>query len=117
MIMQIGMKVMANDVMVGMAASRGEFELNAFFPLIADGLLENLRLLIRGVRLFNEKCIKVLEADAERCQEILDHTYAFATAYAPKLGYDRVTEIISICGRDVKRARKMMEEECDCITE
>ncbi len=42
MTMQAAMKVIANDTAVTMAAAHGEFELNAFFPLIADALLERL---------------------------------------------------------------------------
>ena len=52
MVMQCAMKVMADDSAIAMAAAHGEFELNAFEPLIADCLLESLRLLIRSVRIF-----------------------------------------------------------------
>ena len=51
MVMQCAMKVMADDSAIAMAAAHGEFELNAFEPLIADCLLESLQLLIRSVRL------------------------------------------------------------------
>ena len=41
MVIQTSIKVMANDSAISMAASHGEFELNAFMPLIADSLLES----------------------------------------------------------------------------
>ncbi|MEI3339522.1 MAG: lyase family protein [Eubacterium sp.] len=55
MTIQAAIQVMANDSAISMAASRGEFELNAFLPLIADNLLGSLELLENTVRLFREK--------------------------------------------------------------
>ena len=57
MVMQCAMRVIANDTAITMAAAHGEFELNAFFPLIADCLLESLELMTRAARLFREKCV------------------------------------------------------------
>ena len=58
MVMQCAMKVMADDSAIAMAAAHGEFELNAFEPLIADCLLESLQLLIRSVRIFQTACVE-----------------------------------------------------------
>jgi aspartate ammonia-lyase len=95
MTMQAAMKVIANDTAITMAAAHGEFELNAFFPLIADTLLESLSLLERTVFLFRTKCIELLEPDTERCLQLLNGSYAFATAYTAKLGYTKVSVIIA----------------------
>ncbi len=94
MVTQIAMRVMANDYAITMAAAHGEFELNAFLPLIADSLLESLELLIKAVEIFRCNCIETLKANKERCEEILDNSYAFATAYTGILGYDKVSEVI-----------------------
>lgn len=94
MTMQCAMRMIANDTAITMAASYGEFELNAFLPLIADSLLESLELAERAVTIFREKCVETLEPDIRNCKKHLDESYAFATAYAPKLGYDTVAKII-----------------------
>ena len=94
MVTQIAMKVMANDYAITMAAAHGEFELNAFLPLIADSLLESLELLIKAVEIFRCNCIETLQANKDRCEELLDKSYAFATAYTGILGYDKVSEVI-----------------------
>jgi len=91
MTIQCAMRVMANDTAVTLAASRGEFELNAFLPLIADALLESLHLLARSCQILREKCIETLEADPRRCAYLLDHSLARATSFVPALGYDVVT--------------------------
>ncbi len=94
MVMQCAMRVIADDTAVTMAAAHGEFELNAFLPLIADSLLESLSLLERAVSLFNGKCIAVLEPDEERCEELLESSFAFAASYVPLLGYDAVAAAV-----------------------
>ncbi len=109
MVMQVSIKVMANDSAMTMAAAHGEFELNAFMPLIADALLENLELLTNAVELFRTKCIELIIPNRERCKELLERSYAFATAYTPDLGYDKVSEIIDKSEGDPHKAKKMME--------
>ncbi|MDR1943191.1 MAG: aspartate ammonia-lyase [Synergistaceae bacterium] len=94
MVVQVAMKVMAGDAAITSAASHGEFELNAFLPLIADTLLENLSLLDRAAAIFRTRCVETLSADRQRCLALLDGSHAFATAYVPTLGYDRVARVI-----------------------
>ena len=94
MVMEVAMKVMANDLAVTMAAAHGEFELNAFTPIIAESLLESLELLGRAVVIFRKSCVETLVPDPERCARLLEDSLAFATAYAARLGYDAVTRII-----------------------
>ncbi|MDR3356065.1 MAG: aspartate ammonia-lyase [Spirochaetaceae bacterium] len=95
MTMQAALKVQANDYSVCAAASRGEFELNAFLPLIADALLESLSLLERAVFLFRTKCVETLSPDPERCKANLQAAPYFAASYAPLLGYDTVSRVIA----------------------
>lgn len=95
MTMQAALKVQANDYSICAAASRGEFELNAFLPLIADALLESLSLLERTVFLFRTKCVETLTANLERCKSNLEAAPYFAAAYAPLIGYDTVGRIIA----------------------
>ena len=94
MTMQCAMRIIANDTAITLAASHGEFELNAFLPLIADSLLESLELAERAVTIFREKCVEPLQADEKNCKRHLDESYAFATAYAPELGYDIVAKVV-----------------------
>jgi aspartate ammonia-lyase len=108
MVMQAAMKVMAGDVAISAAASHGEFELNAFLPLIADTLLENISLLERAVTLFEEKCVNILSANRERCLQLLESSCAFAASYVPLLGYDRVAEIVRNAG-SVSKIKEYLE--------
>ncbi|MFZ5974981.1 MAG: aspartate ammonia-lyase [Bacillota bacterium] len=115
MVMQVAMKVIANDYAITMAAAHGEFELNAFLPLIADVLLENLSLLERAVMLFRTKCVALLQPDRHRCAQLLDSSYAFATAYTPVLGYDRVSRIIRENNGDTVKIKEALEADLEQI--
>ncbi len=94
MVMQCAMKVIANDMAITMAAAHGEFELNAFFPLIADALLESLSLLVNSVDIFKTKCIALITVNEQQCQQHLELSAAFGADYIGRLGYDTVSRII-----------------------
>ncbi|MDR3204583.1 MAG: aspartate ammonia-lyase [Deltaproteobacteria bacterium] len=111
MVMEVSLKVIANDLAITMSAARGEFELNAFSPLIADCLLESLSLLSRTCQIFKEKCVLTLSPNPERCLELLERSLAFATAYGPILGYDRVANIIERENREPQKVREALEKE------
>ena len=74
MVMQCAMKVISNDTAITLAASHGEFELNAFLPLIADSLLESLSLLERAVFIFNEKCIALLKPNKRKWKKPIENS-------------------------------------------
>ena len=116
MVIQTGFKIVANDSAISMAALHGEFELNAFMPLIADTLLESLSLLERAVTIFRTKCVDLILPNRERCEEHLNKSFAFATAYTIKYGYDQVSKIIEENNGNaelIKRALEALKEEID----
>jgi aspartate ammonia-lyase len=111
MVIQAALKSQANDCAITAAASRGEFELNAFLPLIAEALLESLSLLARSAAIFRTRCVDTLAPNPERCAALLASSCAFAMAYVPALGYERVGRILAACQGDPEQARKALEAE------
>lgn len=109
MTIQCAIKVQSNDLAITAAASRGEFELNAFMPLIADSLLESLELLEGAVKCFDDKCIRLLKPNRENCEAHLESSYAKCVSYAPLLGYDKVADIIRE-SRGPKEALETLEK-------
>jgi aspartate ammonia-lyase len=109
MVIQCGIRVIANDTAITLAAAHGEFELNAFLPLIADSLLESLSLLERAVTLFQEKCVGTLQPDQAHCKALLDQSYAKATSYVPTLGYDTVAAVVKETPLAAKALEKLDE--------
>lgn len=89
---QIAYHVIAGDAAITMAAQGGQLELNAFLPLIAHHLLGNIQMLKRCVTAFGDLCICGIEANEERCKQLLDKSLAAAAALVPYVGYDRATQ-------------------------
>lgn len=110
-VIQCAIRVMANDSAISVAAAHGEFELNAFLPLIADSLLGSFRLLERSAGMLRE-AVASLEADRESCRRHLEASVSFAAEYLPILGYDTVSRIVSDFPPDeaLARCRALAEE-------
>jgi len=90
---QTAMQVIANDTAITMAAMSGQFELNAFLPLIADKLLESLEILTNAVRLFRMYAVESLVPDIAKCADHVMHSTVLTTALIPDIGYEKAAAI------------------------
>jgi aspartate ammonia-lyase len=77
LVSQVALRVIANDAAITAAASLGEFELNAFMPLIAHTLLESIAILTAADQLFIERGILPLSACPDNCARHLAHAKPF----------------------------------------
>ncbi len=94
---QLAFQIIGNDMVITLAAQSGQLELNAFLPVIAHNLFEILDLLKNGVRIFIDKCIKGIEADRERCKELVEASLVSVTALIGHIGYEKATELAAEC--------------------
>jgi aspartate ammonia-lyase len=108
MITQVSLQVMGNDQVIAMAASSGQLELNAFLPLIAHSLLQSLEMLTKAVRLFAEKCIMEIQANKERCLQLLEEGHGYITALSPYLGYDGAAALTERAVREKRKLRDVI---------
>ena len=90
---QIAYQVIGNDLTVTLAAEAGQLQLNAMEPVIVLNILQSMRMLIRGMTVLREKCIIGIEADRERCQELLEGSLVTVTALNPYIGYAAASRI------------------------
>jgi len=88
MLVQVGLYVQGLAQTVAACGRDGHFELNVTLPLIAHCLHESIRCLANGTRVFADKCVAGLEADAGRCQELMERSLMLVTALNPHIGYD-----------------------------
>ena len=86
-------QVMGHDVALGIAASQGQFELNACKPLIASNLLDSAELLTDAMSSFATHCVSGLEPDRGRVQDLMERSLMLVTALTPHIGYDRAASI------------------------
>ena len=76
------------DVTITMASEAGQLELNVMEPVIAFCLFSGLDRLARGVRALQERCVKGMSANAERCRGMVQNSVGIVTALMPSLGYE-----------------------------
>jgi fumarate hydratase class II len=93
MVLMVCAQVVGHHQAITVAGMSGNFELNVAMPLIAHDLLESIALLARAARLLAERCVAGIEADRERCAELVERSLALVTALVPRLGYDRAAEV------------------------
>ncbi len=92
-VMQIGIKVQANDFIVTECASRGSLQINEFMPLLASALLESMELLGAACGML-AKHAEGIEADEAECERQFNASVEIVTAFLPIVGYDRATELV-----------------------
>lgn len=90
---QIAFKVMGNDLTVSFAAEAGQMELNAFEPVIADSILESLKILGNGIETLRERCIKGITANEEHCLASVRNSLGILTALSPFIGYEACSDL------------------------
>ncbi|HMG19409.1 MAG TPA: lyase family protein, partial [Gemmatimonadales bacterium] len=93
MVNQVCFQVIGNDVTVTAAAEAGQLELNVMMPVIAHNLLVSMMILTNASRVFAERCVEGIEADAAQCAHWLERSPALVTALAPKIGYAEAAKL------------------------
>ena len=88
------MQVQGLDHTIALACGAGQLELNTHMPLIGANALQAAKLLSAAVRALAEKCIAGLAADEAACRRNLERSAGLATLLNPRLGYDRVAQLV-----------------------
>jgi fumarate hydratase class II len=93
MLIQVCAQVIGNDGAVTFGGAFGNFELNVMMPVIAHNLLQSIDLLANATRVFARRCVAGIEADATRCEAMIERSLAMCTSLAPVIGYDQAAKI------------------------
>ncbi|WP_337997558.1 class II fumarate hydratase [Oleispirillum naphthae] len=90
---QTAFLAIGNHTAITMAGAAGTFELNVAKPVLIHALLQSVRILADGMRVFTEKLVRGLDVNRERLAANVANALLLATALNPVLGYDRVAQI------------------------
>jgi fumarate hydratase class II len=107
-LMMVAARVMGNHTTITIAGSRGNLELNVMMPVLAVSLLESIGLLAGGCRVFTERCVVGIEANVDRCRELLEKNPAIATALNLRIGYDRAADVAKEAAREGVSVREVV---------
>ena len=97
---QVCVQVFGNDHAVAFAGSQGNFQLNAYKPVMLHNLLESAELLAEACRSFGARCVAGIAANQARIGEHLQHSLMLVTALAPHIGYEKSAEIALLAHRE-----------------
>ena len=103
-------RVMGNHVTVTMAGNRGNFELNVMMPVMAEALLESIRLMANAVRTFTTRCVVGIQANKKRAQQLLELNPSIATALNPYIGYDKAAVVAKQSAKEGRSVRDVVQE-------
>jgi len=91
-------------------------------PVIGYALFTSIDALANVVRLFTERCVWGIQANRERCEELVNRSIGLVTAINPIVGYKNASEIAreaALTGRPVREIvlekGLLTEEEIDEI--
>ncbi len=86
-------RVFGNETTISVAASQGHLELNVYKPVIADAMLQSIRLLADAAISFTDHCVVGIRANEPRIHELMERSLMLVTALAPHIGYDKTAQI------------------------
>ena len=111
MLIQVCAQVVGNDAAVTAACRESFYELNVAMPLMAHNLLESIRLLDSAARIFADRCVAGIEANEQRCSELIEGSLAMCTTLAPLIGYDKAAAIAKEAFATGKTVRQVAKEQ------
>ena len=91
--LMVAIQVIGSDVAVTMAGAEGNFELNAFRPVLISNYLHSALILADMCDHFREFMIEGTQLDEARLKENIDRSVMMVTALSPVIGYDQAAAI------------------------
>ena len=92
--MMVCSQVIGNDAGVALGGAAGShFELNVAKPLIAFNNLQSIKLLSEASVSFAENCVRGIEPNIERIDELMRSSLMLVTALNQHIGYDAAAKI------------------------
>jgi fumarate hydratase, class II len=92
-VLQVAAHVIGCDATITMCGQGGHFELNVMMPILALKLMESIEFTTNAVKALTDKCIIGIEANEQRCRDLVELSLAMVTALAPIVGYDAAATI------------------------
>ncbi len=106
----VAAQVMGNHTTITVAGTGGYFELNLMMPVMAQALLQSIRILANASQVLADKCVDGITANEERIRELLEGNLSLGTALAPHIGYDAAAALAKEAFREGKTVRELARE-------
>jgi fumarate hydratase, class II len=108
-LMMVCAQVMGNHHTITIGGQHGNFELNVMMPVMAHNFLESVEILTGACEAFREKALEGIQANRERCRELLEKNPAIATALNAYIGYDEAAAVAKEAARNFESVREVVK--------
>ncbi|MGF1656275.1 MAG: class II fumarate hydratase [Verrucomicrobiales bacterium] len=109
-LIQTCVRVVGMDSVITWSAAQSNLELNVMMPLMIWESCESVRCLAAALKVFRENCLEDLQADPDRCRDLMERSLALVTGLVPYIGYDRSAELAKESARTGKTLRVLCQE-------
>jgi fumarate hydratase class II len=109
-VLQVAAQVVGNDATVAWSGAAGNFELNVMLPVMARNVLESIRLLASVSRVFADRCIAGIEANAEQCRLYAESSPAIGAVLNAYIGYDEGAKVVKQAVAEGRPLREIVLE-------
>ncbi len=113
-VVQVAARVIANDAAItygGFGGVGSILELNVAMPVMADAMIESIKLLARVSHVFVDKLLAGLQVNAKRCQQLIEQSLMMCTSLAPEIGYDAAAKLAKQAFAQDKTIRELALEQ------
>ena len=108
-LMMVCAQVMGNHVTVTVSGQHGNFELNVMMPVMAHALLQSVAILSAACDTFRSRCVEGIQANRERCRDLLEKNPAIATALNAYIGYDEAAAVAKEAAKNFESVRTVVQ--------
>jgi fumarate hydratase class II len=91
--LMVAIQVIASDVAVSMGGAEGNFELNAFRPILISNYLHSALILADMCNHFRRFMVDGAQVNERKLNENIDRSVMMVTALSPVIGYDQASVI------------------------
>jgi fumarate hydratase, class II len=91
--LMVAIQIIASDVAVTMGGNEGNFELNAFRPILIDNYLHSALIMADMCDHFREFMVEGTKLNEAKLKENIDRSVMMVTALSPVIGYDKAAAI------------------------
>ena len=91
--LMVAIEIIASDVAVTMGGAEGNFELNAFRPILISNYLHSALIMADMCDHFREFMVEGTKLNEAKLKENIDRSVMMVTALSPVIGYDKAAAI------------------------
>ncbi|NCT91160.1 class II fumarate hydratase [Cellulomonas sp. APG4] len=92
-VLMVAARVVGNDATVAWAGASGSFELNVQIPVIAQGVLESIRLLSNASRVLADRTVAGITANVDRARALAESSPSIVTPLNRVIGYEAAAKV------------------------